>query len=213
MNADNKRTPLSQPAVVSSPSRASRDQTCLSLRERCHAVTERAFLSPSNIFKAYIDCRKRKRSTVNAQKFERNLCTNIVSLTKSLQSGNYEPGKSICFVVRNPKPREVFAADFKDRIVHHLVVRFLEQHWEKVFIHDSYACRKNKGTLAAVERVAHNMRSITQNGKTVRILPREASSRSRASPWGWCGRWRRSQPPPLRLCRQRGVSCFLRAST
>lgn len=102
---------------------------------------------------------------MNAQKFERKLCTNIVSLTKSLQSGNYEPGKSICFVVRNPKPREVFAADFKDRIVHHLVVRFLEQHWEKVFIHDSYACRKNKGTLAAVERVAHNMRSITQNGK------------------------------------------------
>ena len=128
-------------------------------------MTERAFLSPENIFKAYIDCRKRKRSTVNAQKFERNLCENIVSLTKSLQSGKYEPGKSICFVVRNPKPREVFAADFKDRIVHHLVVRFLEQHWEKVFIHDSYACRKNKGTLAAVERVAHDMRSIPQNGK------------------------------------------------
>ena len=122
-------------------------------------------LSPENIFKAYIDCRKRKRSTVNAQKFERNLCEDIVSLTKSLQSGDYTPGKSICFVVRNPKPREVFAADFKDRIVHHLVVRFLEQHWEKVFIHDSYACRRNKGTLAAVERVAHNMKSITQNGK------------------------------------------------
>ena len=102
---------------------------------------------------------------MNAQKFERNLCEDIVSLTKSLQSGDYTPGKSICFVVRNPKPREVFAADFKDRIVHHLVVRFLEQHWEKVFIHDSYACRRNKGTLAAVERVAHNMKSITQNGK------------------------------------------------
>ena len=130
-------------------------------------MTERAeqLLSPANIFKAYIDCRRRKRSTVNAQKFERKLCTNIVSLTKSLQSGNYEPGKSICFVVRNPKPREVFAADFKDRIVHHLVVRFLEQHWEKVFIHDSYACRKNKGTLAAVERLHHNMLSISRNGK------------------------------------------------
>ena len=134
---------------------------------RCFAVAQHDvnILSPSNIFKAYIDCRRRKRSTVNAQKFEKDLCTNIVSLTKSLASGNYEPGKSICFVVRNPKPREVFAADFKDRIVHHLIVRFLEKHWEKVFIHDSYACRKNKGTLAAVERVAHNMRSITQNGK------------------------------------------------
>ncbi len=121
--------------------------------------------TPENIFKAYIDCRKRKRSTVNAQKFERKLCTSIVSLTKSLQSGDYTPGKSICFVVRNPKPREVFAADFRDRIVHHLVVRFLEQHWENVFIHDSYACRKNKGTLAAVERLHHNMLSISKNGK------------------------------------------------
>ncbi|MBO7126414.1 reverse transcriptase [bacterium] len=129
-------------------------------------VVENAdIFTPKNIFKAYIDCRRRKRSTVNAQKFERKLCTNIVSLTKSLQSGNYEPGKSICFVVRNPKPREVFAADFRDRIVHHLLVRFLEQHWEKVFIHDSYACRKNKGTLAAVERLHHNMLSISKNGK------------------------------------------------
>lgn len=167
MNADNKRTPLSQPAVVSSPSRASQAKTCLSLRERCHAVTERAeqLLSPKNIFKAYIDCRRRKRSTVNAQKFEQNFTTNIVPLTKSLQNGDYTPGKSICFVVRNPKPREVFAADFKDRIVHHLIVRFLEQHWEKIFIHDSYACRKNKGTLAAVERLHHNMKSISQNGR------------------------------------------------
>lgn len=102
---------------------------------------------------------------MNAQKFERKLCTSIVSLTKSLQSGDYTPGKSICFVVRNPKPREVFAADFRDRIVHHLVVRFLEQHWEKVFIHDSYACHKNKGTLAAVERLHHNMLSISGNSK------------------------------------------------
>ena len=121
--------------------------------------------TPSNIFKAYIDCRRRKRSTVNAQKFEQNFTTNIVPLTKSLQNGDYTPGKSICFVVRNPKPREVFAADFKDRIVHHLIVRFLEQHWEKIFIHDSYACRKNKGTLAAVERLHHNMKSISQNGR------------------------------------------------
>lgn len=102
---------------------------------------------------------------MNAQKFERKLPTNIVSLTKLLQNGDYTPGKSICFVVRNPKPREVFAADFRDRIVHHLLVRFLEQHWEKVFIHDSYACRKNKGTLAAVERLHHNMLSISKNGK------------------------------------------------
>ena len=90
---------------------------------------------------------------------------NIVRLTRALQSGKYTPGKSICFVVRNPKPREVFAADFKDRIVHHLLVEELEKYWEKIFIFDSYACRKGKGNLAAVERVAHFMRSVTDNGR------------------------------------------------
>ncbi len=35
--------------------------------------------------------------------------------------------------------REIFAADFKDRIVHHVLVDELERYWEPVFIHDSYA--------------------------------------------------------------------------
>ena len=121
--------------------------------------------TPQVVLKAYLDCRKRKRGTLNAIAFEQKLGSNLVSLTNSLNDGSYYPGTSICFVVRNPKPREVFAADFKDRIVHHLLVRDLEQYWEKVFIYDSYACRKGKGTLAAVDRLAHFMRSITLNGQ------------------------------------------------
>ena len=120
--------------------------------------------TPQTVLAAYLDCRKRKRGTLNAIAFEQHLSSNLVSLTKSLNDGSYYPGSSICFVVRNPKPREVFAADFRDRIVHHLLVRKLEQYWEKVFIYDSYACRKGKGTLAAVDRLAHFIRSITRNG-------------------------------------------------
>ena len=123
------------------------------------------FLNSRNIYKAYISCRRRKRSTANAQKFRSRFSQNIVRLTHSLQNKKYKPGKSICFVVRNPKPREVFAADFKDRIVHHLLVEELEKYWEKVFISDSYACRKGKGNLAAVERVAHFIRRVTDNGR------------------------------------------------
>ncbi|MBR6421925.1 reverse transcriptase [bacterium] len=123
------------------------------------------FLASRNIYKAYVSCRRRKRNTANARKFDMRFSQNIVRLTRALQSGKYTPGKSICFVVRNPKPREVFAADFKERIVHHLLVEELEKYWEKIFIFDSFACRKGKGNLAAVERVAHFMRSVTDNGR------------------------------------------------
>lgn len=123
------------------------------------------FLDAKNIYRAYINCRKRKNRTCNAQKFKLHFSRNIVNLTRALQEKRYYPGRSICFVVRNPKPREVFAADFKDRIVHHLLVEELEKYWEKVFIYDSYACRKGKGNLAAVERVEHFMRSASENGK------------------------------------------------
>lgn len=133
---------------------------------RCvHFLNAKNILENKSIYNAYVDCRRRKRGTANEQEFERKIASNLVTLTKELQSGKYSPGKSICFVVRNPKPREVFAADFRDRIVHHLIVRRLEPYWERVFICDSYACRKGKGTLAAVDRIAHNVRSITENGR------------------------------------------------
>jgi hypothetical protein len=39
------------------------------------------------------------------------------------------------------------AADFRDRVVHHYLVERLEQIFEPVFIHDSYACRVGKGVF------------------------------------------------------------------
>lgn len=105
------------------------------------------------IYRAYLDCRKTKRKTVNALKFEYNLERNIFLLQKELEEKRYKPGRSICFVVKEPSPREIFAASFKDRVVHHLLVREVEAIWEKCFIFDSFACRKNKGAHLAVERL------------------------------------------------------------
>ena len=64
-----------------------------------------------------------------------------------------------------PKPREVFAADFRDRVVHHLLVAWQEPTYERTFIHDSYACRRGKGTLAASDRLMVFLRRATANGK------------------------------------------------
>jgi RNA-directed DNA polymerase len=79
-----------------------------------------------NIFSAYRRCRKHKRNTVNAMKFEQNLEENLVSLHEELTTGSYRPGRSMAFLVEKPKRREIFAADFRDRVVHHILVGYLE---------------------------------------------------------------------------------------
>ncbi|MFP4390076.1 MAG: hypothetical protein ACLFPR_14170, partial [Desulfococcaceae bacterium] len=88
---------------------------------------------------------------------------NVLDLSRRLRSRAYRPLRSVCFVTESPKPREIFAAHFEDRIVHHLLVSHLEPKWEPKFIHDSFACRKGKGTHAAVLRLQGFMRKATRN--------------------------------------------------
>jgi RNA-directed DNA polymerase len=116
------------------------------------------------IYKSYLECRKNKRNTINALAFEAALFDNLHSLTEALKQRTYVPSRSMCFVVKQPKLREIFAADFRDRVVHHLLVRNLEQVFEPKFIGDSFACRCGKGTLAGVKRLRQFMRKITCNG-------------------------------------------------
>jgi len=111
-----------------------------------------------NIYKAYIACRKHKRNTINALKFERNLVENLWDLAHSLQDRSYRIGKSICFLTTSPKLREVFAADFRDRVVHHLLVETIEPMYERKFIYDVYNNRQGKGVHHAKERAANWMR-------------------------------------------------------
>ncbi len=119
--------------------------------------------SLSELLQAYYDCRKHKRNTHSALGFEFNLESNIVQLMDELLSGTYQPGKSICFVVTRPKAREVWAADFRDRIVHHLLYNKISARFENSFLADSCACIKGRGTLYAGQRLESKIRSITQN--------------------------------------------------
>jgi RNA-directed DNA polymerase len=112
---------------------------------------------------AYHDCRRNKRGSTSALAFEFNLERNIMQLHHDLNTGAYQPGASICFVVTHPKPREVWAADFRDRIVHHLLYNHIGARIERTFIADSCACIPGRGTLYAAERLEAKARSITQN--------------------------------------------------
>ena len=119
--------------------------------------------SMEDIVQAYLACRRHKRNTNSALAFEQNLERNLFDLHGELLSGSYEIGKSICFVITHPKPREVWAADFKDRIVHHLIYNKIGSRFENSFIADSCACIKGRGTLYGAKRLDAKVRSITQN--------------------------------------------------
>jgi len=119
--------------------------------------------SIEDLTKAYFDCRKNKRNTESALAFEQNLERNLYNLYTDLKDGTYSPGKSICFVITRPKAREVWAADFRDRIVHHLFYNKISPRFYASFIADSCACIPGRGTLYACTRLESKIRSATQN--------------------------------------------------
>ncbi|MDH0042417.1 RNA-directed DNA polymerase [Pseudomonas juntendi] len=117
----------------------------------------------SELVQAYYDCRRSKRNSNSALAFEVNLERNLTELHRDLVTGRYRPGRSICFVVTRPKAREVWAADFRDRIVHHLLYNRIGPRIESSFIVDSCACIPGRGTLYAGKRMEAKIRSQTHN--------------------------------------------------
>jgi len=120
-------------------------------------------MTPLELFKAYYDCRLTKRNSASALLFEEHLERNIMDLYYELKSGDYYPGRCTVFAVEHPKLREVWASDFRDRIVHHLLYNKISDRFHRRFIHDSYACIPGKGTHRAVARMEHFSRSVTDN--------------------------------------------------
>ncbi len=122
-----------------------------------------ASIPVEELFQAYIKCRRYKRNTANAIAFEIDYESNLVTLCEEINNGTYLPGKSIAFIVNKPVKREIFAADFRDRVVHHLVINKLNPLFEKEFIHDSYACRTGKGTHFGIQRINRFIRQCSKN--------------------------------------------------
>ena len=118
------------------------------------------------LFEAYYDCRRHKRKTKEAIAFERDLEVNLIQLWAEINHGTYRIGPSSVFIVDSPVKREIFAAGFRDRIVHHLLVRLIGPVIEHRLIYDCYACRDGKGTSLGIERLRHAMASCSNNYQT-----------------------------------------------
>ena len=93
---------------------------------------------------------KRFRPAVAAFHFDQE--RELWKLHEELTAKTYRPGAYHSFYIFEPKKRQISAAPYRDRVVHHALVNVLEPIYERTFIADSFACRKGKGTHAAVQR-------------------------------------------------------------
>lgn len=110
---------------------------------------------------SYLQARKNKRNTHNQLRFEMNQEQGLMQLAKDIYHRRYTPMPCIAFIIHKPVMREIFAADFTDRIVHHLLYRCIYPIIDRKLINDTYSCRVGKGTLYGINRVKHFIRSCS----------------------------------------------------
>lgn len=113
---------------------------------------------------AYADCLSNKMTSPQCALYRMN-DTDLIELMRECEERRYIPSTSICFCVTTPKIREIFAADFRDRIVQHWICQRLEPIFEKRFKEQgnvSWNCRKGCGTQKAVLALQRDIIGVSE---------------------------------------------------
>ena len=116
----------------------------------------------ANICEAYRKAALGRRYTSEVLSFHNNLEENLFSIQEDLVHRTYQPGPYWTFTLYEPKERLIYVSPFRDRVVHHAIMNVIEPIWNNLFLYDSYACRKNKGSHEAMYRVVQFFREAKQ---------------------------------------------------
>lgn len=116
-----------------------------------------------DLYAAFICAKRHKSNKPYVRRFEKNLKANLTRLRDALWDRSYEPAPSSCFIIERPKKREVFAAQFRDRIVHHLYYNYTHELFERTFIADTYSCVPERGTHYGIKRMEKHIRQESRN--------------------------------------------------
>ena len=114
-------------------------------------------------FKQWDEFKKEKRNKKDVQQFERHLEDNLFELYRQLKRKTYRHGTYQEFYVTDPKRRHIHKSSVRDRVLHHLLYKYLYELFDKHFIYDSYSCRKDKGIHKAVKRLEKFARIVSKN--------------------------------------------------
>lgn len=111
-----------------------------------------------NLLLAARKAQRGKRGRIVVQRFNFRQETELLRLQQELAGGTYHPGPFTTHWITQPKARLISAAPYRDRVAHHALMNVLEPILDRHFHPDSYACRRGKGTHAAVDRLQVLMR-------------------------------------------------------
>ena len=128
-----------------------------------------------NLLFSYMQARKGKRYSEEVLRFTEQLEENLINIQNHLIWKSWQPGQWREFWVTDPKMRLIQAPPFKDRVVHHAVVGVTEPLFERKMIFDSYACRIDKGTHGATDRLQAMLRKAARNWGKVYVLKADIS--------------------------------------
>ena len=116
-----------------------------------------------DLYAAWHMARRHKVTKHYVRVFDRHTDRNIQAICDALYTRDYHPEPSSCFIVDRPKKREVFAAQFADRVVHHYYYNQTHRIYERTFIEDSYSCIQGRGTHYGIERLKQHIKSESNN--------------------------------------------------
>ena len=124
---------------------------------------------------AYLRARRGKRHRLAVMRFEQNLEGELIQLQNELIWGEYRTGRYHRFHVYEPKPREVAALPFRDRVLQHSLVATIEPIWESRFIAHSYACRPGRGMHRGADHAQSMLRRVLREHGRVFALKADVS--------------------------------------
>jgi len=111
-----------------------------------------------NLLLAFYKARKSKTTQHDVLTYEASLDEKLEMLRSELVSGNVKVGNYHFFTISDPKVRQICAAPFSERVMHHAIMNVCHKRFEQHLTDDTYATRKGKGTYAALERARYYTR-------------------------------------------------------
>ena len=122
-----------------------------------------SIISLENLLEAWKEFVRGKRKRKDVQEFELNLMSNIIDLHNDLTAKTYKHSPYEAFNISDPKSRSIHKASVRDRLLHHALYRTTYPFFDKIFIADSYSCRKEKGTHKAMNKFRKFSNQVSRN--------------------------------------------------
>lgn len=126
-------------------------------------------------FETIMDMYKEVKRTVKNKskiiRFEEFKTYNINNIYNTLNNKTYIPGKYNIFLIEKPKYRIVMAQNISDKIINHLVAKYLlVDVLEKSLIDENIATRKNKGTHYGIKLLKKYLTQLIKENKEIYAL-------------------------------------------